>query len=103
MSKAIKAQKDRLMADLQLVVNETEELFRTTADEASQGAADFRDNIQSGLEQVKPSLSHAKNTAVQGAKAAGKAADHYVHDNPWPVVATAVGVGVVLGFLLRRR
>ncbi|NDB70762.1 MAG: DUF883 domain-containing protein [Methylocystaceae bacterium] len=41
--------------------------------------------------------------AFAKAKDAGKAADNYVHDNPWKAVGIAAGVGLVLGLLISRR
>jgi ElaB/YqjD/DUF883 family membrane-anchored ribosome-binding protein len=40
---------------------------------------------------------------VEKAKAAAKATDGYVHDNPWKSVSIAAGAGLLIGLLLGRR
>jgi ElaB/YqjD/DUF883 family membrane-anchored ribosome-binding protein len=37
------------------------------------------------------------------AGAAAREVDDYVHENPWPAIATAAGIGVLVGILLARR
>ena len=38
-----------------------------------------------------------------GSKAAARATDDWVHENPWAAVGVAAGVGLVLGVLISRR
>ena len=40
---------------------------------------------------------------VEKTKAAARATDDYVHDNPWKAVGVAAGVGFLLGLLVNRR
>jgi ElaB/YqjD/DUF883 family membrane-anchored ribosome-binding protein len=40
---------------------------------------------------------------VARTKAAAKATDDYVHENPWRSVGLAASVGVVVGLLIGRR
>ena len=40
---------------------------------------------------------------VEKSKAAAKATDTYVKDNPWKAVGIGAAVGVVLGMLINRR
>jgi ElaB/YqjD/DUF883 family membrane-anchored ribosome-binding protein len=37
------------------------------------------------------------------ARAAMRATDEYVHDNPWQALGVAAGVGFLLGYLIGRR
>jgi ElaB/YqjD/DUF883 family membrane-anchored ribosome-binding protein len=55
------------------------------------------------MEQAKVELVHLQDAAVAQAKAAGQAADAFVHENPWKSVGVAAGLGLVLGLLLSRR
>lgn len=103
MSEATSAQKERLMADLQMVVAEAEELLKATAGQAGEGVADLRAKVQGKLNQAKLNLAHAQEVAIERAKAAGHAADEYVHENPWRVIAGAAGVGLIVGLLISRR
>jgi ElaB/YqjD/DUF883 family membrane-anchored ribosome-binding protein len=97
------SQKNKLMEDLQLVIEDAEEMLRMTAKEAGDSAADVRKRVQARMEQAKVELAHIQAAAVAQAKAAGQAADAFVHENPWKSVGVAAGLGLVLGLLLSRR
>lgn len=96
-------QKDKLMSDLRVVIADAEELLRMTADEAGEGAANIRSRVQDRMNQAKADLVHLQEAAVAKAKAAGHAADEFVHDNPWKSIGIAAGIGLVVGLLVGRR
>ncbi len=103
MSNASKQHKDKLMADLKLVLADAEALLAATAGDASAGVAELRTRVQEHVASAKDDLQHAQETAVIKAKEVAKATDTYVHENPWKAVGMAAGVGLVLGLLLGRR
>ena len=103
MSDETTAQKDRLMTDLRAVIADAEDLLRSTAGEVSVSATEARDRMTLRLQQAKDNLLQLQEAALVKARAAGHAADGYVHDNPWTAVATAAGVGLVIGLLIGRR
>ena len=47
--------------------------------------------------------AEAYSAAAEQTKYAGKQVDRYVRANPWIAVGAAAGVGVLDGFLLRRK
>ncbi len=97
------SQKDKLMSDLRVVISDAEELLRMTADEAGEVAADLRGRVQMRMTQAKEELAHLQAAAVAKAKAAGHAADEFVHENPWKSIGIAAGIGLVVGLLVSRR
>ena len=97
------ASKDKLVADLKVVVADAEELLRATASQAGEKVSAARERIQASLASAKVKLGEAERAAVEKAKEAAKATDEYVHDNPWRAVGVAAGVGFVLGLLIGRR
>jgi ElaB/YqjD/DUF883 family membrane-anchored ribosome-binding protein len=97
------AQTDKLLADLRLVVADAEELLRTTAGQAGEGAAELRAKVQASLARARDGLAQVQDAAISKAKAAGRAADDYVHDNPWRSIGIAAGVGLIVGLLIGRR
>lgn len=103
MSELSAAQKDKLMADLKLVLADAEALLAATAGDASAGVAELRGRVQTTLSSAKTSLIEAQAAVVDKAKAAAKATDGYVHDNPWKSVSIAAGAGLLIGLLLGRR
>lgn len=97
------ARADKLMSDLRLFVSDAEELLRATAGQTGEGAAEVRSRIQASLAKAKDSLADMQEAAIAKARAAGHAADDYVHDHPWKSVTVAAGVGLLLGMLISRR
>jgi ElaB/YqjD/DUF883 family membrane-anchored ribosome-binding protein len=95
--------KDKLVADLKLVVSDAEELLRATATQAGEKVSAARERIQASLSSAKEKLAQAERAAVEKAKEAAKATDEYVHEHPWKAVGIAAGVGFVLGLLIGRR
>ena len=103
MSELSAAHREKLMTDLRTVIADAEEVLKVTADQATAGAADLRVRMQERLQQAKIRLQDLQDVAVTRAKAAGHAADDYVHEHPWKAIAAAAGVGVIIGLLIGRR
>ncbi|MES2975251.1 MAG: DUF883 family protein [Pseudomonadota bacterium] len=103
MSELSTSPKEKLMADLKVVIADAEELLKMTAGQAGEKAAELRTRMQARLEQAKAELTRLQGLAVERAKDAGKAADTYVHENPWKAVGIAAGAGLVIGMLISRR
>ncbi len=95
--------KEKLVADLKVVVADTEELLRATAGQAGEKVSAIRDRLQDHLANAKASLADAQAAMVDRAKQVGRYTDDYVHDNPWRSVGIAAGVGLVIGLLIGRR
>lgn len=103
MSDLSQSQRDRLMKDLHSVVAEAEGLLRATAGQAGEGASELRAKVQASLDRAKHNLADLQDAALEKAKAAGRATDAYVHENPWQSMGVAAGVGLLLGLLISRR
>ncbi len=103
MSELTAMQREKMIADLRLVVSDAEELLRMTAGEMGEAAISLRGRLQDRLSQAKDKLLTLQSAVSDNAKAAGRAADDYVHDHPWQSVAIGAGVGVVIGLLISRR
>ena len=103
MSEITSAQRDKLTNDLKLVIADTEELLRMTADQAGENATELRGRIQNRLREAKADLVHVQEITLAKAKAAGRAADEYVHKNPWQSVGMVASVALVIGLLMGRR
>ena len=95
--------KDKLIADVKLVIADTEELLRATAGQAGDKIADIRARTQDRLAAAKIKLAEAEAIVVDKAKQVGRVTDDYVHDNPWRSVGVAAGLGFIVGLLIGRR
>ena len=54
------------------------------------------------LADAKARLLAAERQIVEKTRAAAKATDDYVNENPWQSVLVAGGVGFILGFIVHR-
>lgn len=103
MNEANAVNKDKLVADLKVVIADAEELLRATAGQAGEKVSALREKIQDNLARARASLADAQAAMVDKAKEVGHATDEYVRDNPWKSVGIAAGVGFVIGLLVGRR
>ena len=95
--------KEKLVADVKVVVADAEELLRATAAQAGEKVSAARERIQASLASAKVKLTEAERALVEKTKQAAKVTDEYVHENPWQAVGIAAMVGLVLGILISRR
>ncbi len=93
----------KLMDDLKAVAADAEALLAATAGDASEKVRDARARAGEALNRARTRLGAVEAELKARATAAVGEADRYVHENPWPVIAAAAGVGVLIGVLLARR
>ncbi len=103
MSEMSTVNKEKLIADMKVVVADAEELLRATANQAGDKVSELRGRIQDHLVTARASLADAQAAMVDKAKEVGRATDDYVQDNPWRSVGIAAGVGLLVGLLIGRR
>ena len=97
------AGKDKLVADMKVVISDAEEILRATAGAAGDKMAGLREKIEIRLRDAKERLADAEAAIVDKAKAAANATDDFVHEQPWKAVGVAAALGWALGVLLGRR
>ena len=95
--------KEKLVADLKVVVADAEELLRATASQAGEKVSAARERIQASLAAAKVKLTEAERALLEKSKLAAKATDEYVRAHPWQAVGIAAAAGLVLGVLISRR
>ena len=95
--------KEKLIADLKVVVADAEEIMRATAGAAGDKVADLRVKIESRLRDAKARLEDAEALVLGKAKAAAAATDDFVHEQPWKAVGVAAAIGLAVGVLIGRR
>ncbi len=95
--------REKLMTDLRLVIADAEELLKLTADQAGDKAAALRARVRDRMDKARAELANLQDAALNHARDAAKATDHFVHDRPWTAVGVAAGVGLLVGLLIGRR
>ena len=95
--------RDKLIADMKIVIADADELLRATAGQAGEKVAAARARIQDSMDAARIKLTRLSEASAEKAKAAARATDDYVHEHPWHAVGIAALVGLVLGTLISRR
>ena len=95
--------KEKLVSDMKVVVSDAEEILRATSGVAGDKIGELRERIADRLRDAKIRIADAEELLVDRTKAAARATDDYVNDNPWRAVGIAAGVGLLLGIIIGRR
>ncbi len=95
--------KEKLVSDMKIVVADAEEILRATANVAGEKVGELRERIQDRLRDAKIRIADAEAALVDKTKAAARATDDFVHENPWRAVGISAGVGLLLGIIIGRR
>jgi ElaB/YqjD/DUF883 family membrane-anchored ribosome-binding protein len=95
--------KEQLIADFKVVVADVEALLKATANQGGEKLAEIRAKMEESLRVAKARIWDAQAALLVKTKAAAKAADAYIHENPWNAIGVAAGVGLVIGLLIGRR
>jgi len=98
-----KTPSEKLMSDLQTVVEDAEALLQATAAQTGERIDGVRERAKASLKQAKARLVEAEGQAMEQVREAAASADEYVRENPWQAVGVAAGVGLLLGLLISRR
>jgi ElaB/YqjD/DUF883 family membrane-anchored ribosome-binding protein len=78
---------------------QAETALRDTAD----NVASLASRVEETVKRTQARLSELQSAVVDKTKNAAQTTDTYVHDNPWTAVATAAGIGFVLGLIIGRK
>lgn len=95
--------KEQLIDDFKVVVADAEALLKATANQGGDKVAEVRARAEESLRHMKARMEQMQAALIARTKAAAKATDAYVHENPWKAVGIAAGAGLVIGFLINRR
>jgi ElaB/YqjD/DUF883 family membrane-anchored ribosome-binding protein len=99
----LSSSKQKFVSDMRVVVADAEEILRATAGVAGEKMADLRERVGERLRDAKLRIADAEAALVDTTKAAARATDDYVNENPWRAVGIAAGVGLLLGIIIGRR
>lgn len=99
--------KNQLISEFKEVVSETEHLLHSAAAAGGEKAGALRAGVEQNLMIAKERLHKLQQALSEQTRAAAKATDEYVHDNPWKAIGIVAGVSAVIGvaaaLILKRR
>jgi ElaB/YqjD/DUF883 family membrane-anchored ribosome-binding protein len=90
-------------SDVDKAISGAEDMLAQAANSTGEKAAELRARALEQLKALRSRLHEAQAVALRQSKAAARATDDYVHDNPWRAVGAAAAVGVLIGLLISRR
>jgi ElaB/YqjD/DUF883 family membrane-anchored ribosome-binding protein len=93
---------DRMARDFGVMIADSEDLLKAAAGVSGEGFAAARAKFTKKLESARVALADASLPIRDKTVQTAKAADHYVHANPWTAVGCAVAAGLLVGYLARR-
>lgn len=107
MEKRIDSSMDKLIADFNLVVADSEKLIKSLGEVGSEKSGELRAAAQENLRVARQRLADLKSAALERGQAAVRGTDEYVRANPWQSLGTVAAVsalaGFVIGLLMNRR
>jgi ElaB/YqjD/DUF883 family membrane-anchored ribosome-binding protein len=103
MARVIKENKDKLIKDFHSVLADTEELMKSVSNESGGTTQALRTKIEQNLQQAKEYLEDFEDSIIDKSKTAARATDEYVHENAWQTIGLAVGIGILIGYLISDR
>lgn len=95
--------KNILINDAKLLLSDAQELLLLLTDQTSENVTDLRFRLEDKVAKYKKDLARLQEATVTKVTEAGRAADDYVHHEPWKVIGIAAGIAFVLGVLVGRR
>jgi ElaB/YqjD/DUF883 family membrane-anchored ribosome-binding protein len=95
----MKAHTNKSHASGEHLMEDAEALLEATAHVAEEKVMEARNRLTAAIEKGKETLAAVQEKAIAGAKAT----DLVIRENPYKALGVALGLGVVVGYLLGRR
>lgn len=95
--------KEQLVSDMKFLVSDAEEILRATAGVAGDKVSELRGRIADRLRDAKTRIDNAEELWLKRTRAAARATDDYVSENPWQAIGIAAAIGLLLGVIIGRR
>jgi ElaB/YqjD/DUF883 family membrane-anchored ribosome-binding protein len=89
-----------LRKDLYAVARDAEALLKATAEITNDRVQEVRERTEKTLRAAMDHLDQDRLRAQ--VRRVYESTDDYVRERPWAMIGVAAGVGVLIGFLLRR-
>jgi ElaB/YqjD/DUF883 family membrane-anchored ribosome-binding protein len=90
---------EKLLTDLKRVVRDSEELLHDSGEVVGEKARELRERLNQTLVKAKEACTRLQEKT----KATAKAADECIRDHPYQSIGVALGVGVLIGWLVTRK
>lgn len=89
----------KLKEDVRAVIEDAEALMSATAGQAGEGVKEMRSRLAAAMERARARCGELEQKAVEQAKKA----DHVIREHPYESIGIAVGIGLLVGWMLGRK
>ena len=93
----------KLVTDFKVLIDDAEGLIKSSATEARSRIGDLRHRLAKKLEDHKNALTGTNKTWLETVEDARVQTESYLREHAWAALLLAVGVGALLGMLVRRK
>ncbi len=95
--------REKLAEEMKSMIKDFEGLLKATAGQADDEIQTARSRVEKAIHSAKEQIIDFEEAAVEKIKEVAKTSDKYVHDNPWPFIGAAAGIGLIAGWLIGRK
>ena len=99
----VSSARSQLVDDFRKIVSDSEALLRAIGSVPGDKARELKASVEENLAGAKERLRELQGAAMERGTAAARAADEYVHENPWALIAGAAAVGFLIGLMVSDR
>jgi len=94
--------KQKIIEDIKVLLNDSEELVRLSATLPAEGVEALRTRLRDHVETARSALETAQASAQDRYRASLDGTVRYTRDNPWQALGIAAGIGFLAGILVSR-
>jgi ElaB/YqjD/DUF883 family membrane-anchored ribosome-binding protein len=94
--------KQKIIEDIKVLLNDSEELVRLSASLPAEGVDALRSRLRDHVDAARNALETAQSGAQQRYRASLDGTVQYTRDNPWQALGIAAGIGFLAGILVSR-
>ncbi len=96
------AKQSQLIDEFNELLTDAEALLQATATQSGDKIVELRNKVGDSIRVAKEGIGEMETVILHQTKAAAKATDAYVHENPWQSVGAAIAIGFIIGWSARR-
>jgi ElaB/YqjD/DUF883 family membrane-anchored ribosome-binding protein len=93
----------QLASELKLLLDDAEELLRSTAGLSDEAIGQAREKFRNSLDTVRERVGVARDSSLDSLRRSVATAEDYARSHPWWAVGAGMALGVVVGVLSARR
>jgi len=92
--------RDRLVADVKMLLTDTEELLAAVGAESKEKLAGIRPRLEASIQRARSRAAEAQAAVEARAREGARAVDDYATEHPWQTAGMAAAVGAAVGALM---